>query len=247
MSMSVPPSYESSFSDPYAKNSDPTPPSAPPSSDQLTEKYIRELIESRLLQHMREEHQKLDAALKNMGVRSKQEHILIDAKLQDLQDKLERLQSKPREVATEVLRDDGHLHCKEVTTSLGEIYKLCCDHYGRCSVSKEALKHAIRPAIAEEHKQTVAKLASDVADLTTSNEMEHNMLKRRLGTLERRIRIIEDDKAPMSNVLGVATDMLRERGVRPGATNKAIYELCRDMFGGYKLRQVSTFSDMCTR
>ena len=124
---------------------------------------------------MREEHKKLDDAFKTMGVESKQEHILIDAKLQDLQDKLERLQSKPREVATEVLRDDGHLHCKEVTTSLGEIYKLCCDHYGRCSVSKEALKHAIRPAIAEEHKQTVAKLASDVADLTTSNEMEHNM------------------------------------------------------------------------
>lgn len=246
MSMSVPPSYEQSFSDlPVKKNA---PPSSPPKSDKLTEKYIRELIESRLLQHMREEHQKLDFALKNMGVKSKQEHILIDAKLQDLNNKLKRLQSKPREVATEVLREDGHMHCKQVVNNLGEIYKLCCDHYGRCSVSKEALKHAIRPAIADEHRQTVAKLASDVADLTTSNEMEHNMLKQRLGTLERRIRIIENDKEPLSSVLGVATDMLRERGVRfQGATNRKIYELCRDMFGGYELRQVSTFSDMCTR
>lgn len=246
MSMSVPPSYERSFSDPSVKKD--KPPRLGENSDQLTEKYIRELIEGRLLQHMREEHQKLDAALKSMGVRSKQEHILIDAKLHDLNDKLERLQSKPKEVATEVLREDGHLHCKEVTNNLGEIYKLCCDHYGRCSVSKEALKRVIRPAIADDHRQTVAKLASDVADLTTSNVMEHNMLKQRLGTLERRIGIVEADDAPMSSVLSVAADMLRERGVRkPGATDRAIYELCRDMFGGYKLRQVSTFSDMCTR
>lgn len=201
------------------------PRSAPPPIEKVIEAKIEDLI----LARMNEQHNSLGEALKKAHTEDSKAHASIRAELDKLHDRLKKLErGQTLEVAKDVLRDDGVTDCEELNHA-GSIYKMCRDKYGKWSV--------IRKPAYEERDALVGKLAANVADLTSSNRVEHDKMQRRLSVLENRIQRMEQPRSE-ADVLDVAAEMLRERGVTdPYHSGKTIYELCLDKFG--RIRGVS--------